>query len=80
MLLLDEHSRTWNESYLPALERGIRFSWLVRFVESIYDSKNMPLRKEYWDRVRDYERAVAQQRAALHGPWDNAPWVEVNNK
>ena len=58
--LLDEQSISWRERDVPLHERGVRLSWLIQFVESIYGTANDPLLSSYQDQLKWYERAVAQ--------------------
>jgi hypothetical protein len=74
-LLVDEQSCSWRERDVDLRDRGIRLSWLTSFVESIYRNANEPLLNTYRDQLSKYDRAVAQQKASLYGPWDNIPWV-----
>lgn len=76
-MLVDEQSCSWQEHSVPLHERGVRLSWLIAFVESIYRNTDEPLLKIYNEQYREYERALAQQKASISGPWANIPWIEA---
>ena len=76
--LLDESSCCWHESNVPLQERGVRMSWLVKLVDSIYEHTNWPLWQDYTRRLEQAERAESQRKAALWN--DNIPepeWVDT---
>jgi hypothetical protein len=77
-LLLDEQSCSWQERDVPLSERGIRLSWLYNFIDSVlYRDALDDYQRNYKSRMAEYERALAQQKAYLYGPWDNIPWIDA---
>lgn len=76
-MLQDEASCSWVERDVPLHARGVQLSWLIEFVECIYRCANQQLLDTYRDEIKVYERALAQQKASMLGPWDNIPWVEA---
>lgn len=62
--LLDLELCTWNEKDVPLHERGVSLDWLINYVKSIYDSHNEPTRKDYFEKIQQYEQYENQKKAA----------------
>src|SRR5262249_13207507 len=63
--LLDPNAVSWHERDVALQDRGVRLTWLIDFVQSIYWNHNEPLQRLRRTRLRAYERAENQLRASL---------------
>ena len=64
--LIDLELCAWNEKDIPVHERGVSLNWLINYVKSIYDSHNEPIRKGYFEKIKQYEQYEYQKKAANH--------------